>query len=102
MIEPDVPCVWIFVGEYADFPSGAFTSFEKGREWIRRNRVTGTLTWYPLDEGTYDWAIRNDVFKPKRPDQASPEFIGRFSDASQEHFHYCNGKDDAEDQGIYS
>jgi hypothetical protein len=97
MTESDVPGVWIFVGEYADFPSGAFTSYEKAREWIKRNRVSGVVTWYPLDEGTYEWAIRNDIFAPKRPDQETPGFIGRFSSAAQDHYHFYDGKDNAED-----
>jgi len=88
--------IWIFVGLHgernASFPSGAFSSFETADGWIRENKLSGTLTEYPIDVGVYDWAIANGRFKPKRPDQASPEFVQRFTTASQQHYHYENGR----------
>jgi hypothetical protein len=59
--------------------------------WIKRNALTGTLTPYPVDVGTYDWAIGNGTFSPSRDDQKTPDFISRFSSASMEHYHYTDG-----------
>lgn len=84
--------VWVFNGAGAQFPSGVFSSREAAETWIRDARLTGTLTAYPLDESVYDWGIREGRFKPTREYQSSPDFIGRFSSASQPHFHYENGE----------
>ena len=83
--------VWVFVGVKAQFPSGVFTQREAAEAWIHQNQLSGTLTAYPLDIGTFDWAINRGYFKPKRADQLSAEFIQRFSSASQEHYHYEKG-----------
>ena len=83
--------VWIFNGSKGQFPSGVFTQREIAEEWIRNNGLTGTLTAYPLDVGTFDWAVSAGRFTPSRDDQKSAEFIGRFTSASQEHYHYEDG-----------
>jgi hypothetical protein len=82
--------VWVFNGANATFPAGVFGSQERAEQWIRQNALTGTLTWYPLDEGAYDWAVRNGTFTPKRDDQRSAAFIQRFSSGAR-HFHYEDG-----------
>jgi hypothetical protein len=84
--------VWIFNGSGAQFPSGAFSSREKAETWIQQHRLNGTLTAYPIDIGVYDWAIAAAHFQPKRDEQREPEFIQRFSSASQKHYHYENGR----------
>jgi hypothetical protein len=87
------PTVWVFNGARSNFPSAIFTTRELAEEWIARHRVTGTLTRYPLDQGVYEWAVEHGYFKPKRLDQQTGEFIGRFSAANQEHYHYEDGED---------
>jgi hypothetical protein len=82
--------VWVFNGGGA-FPSGVFTDLEIAEAWISANRLTGILTAYPLDIGVYDWAVGGGYFTPKRDDQKSPEFIGRFSSGALEHYHYEDG-----------
>ena len=84
--------VWVFNGG-GDFPAAVFTARDREEAWIAQHRLTGVLTKYPLDIGVYDWAIGCGVFKPKRPDQTGPAFVGRFSSASQEHYHYIGGAD---------
>lgn len=84
--------VWVFNGARSNFPSGVFSKREIAEKWIREQSLTGTLTKYPMDISAYEWAVSKGHFKPKRPDQESPEFIGRFSDASQEHHHYEEGQ----------
>ena len=80
--------VWIFCGEKSNFPSGVFTSRQNAEAWINEHGLAGTLTLYPLDQSAYDYAIANGWFEPKTPKQKLPEFIQRFSSASQEHYHY--------------
>jgi hypothetical protein len=83
--------VWIFNGNRGQFPGGVFSSREIAEKWIAHHKLSGTLTKYPLDTGAFDWATSKGYFTPKRPDQQSPDFIGKFSDASQEHYHYETG-----------
>lgn len=89
----DVPSVWVFNGARANFPSGVFTTKELATAWIAKHKLSGTLTRYPLDQGVYEWALERGYFKPKRDDQKTAEFIGRFSAAHQEHYHYEDGTD---------
>jgi hypothetical protein len=63
--------------------------------WIARHKLTGVLTAYPLDVGCLDWAVENgrtgmspDKLAQKLND---PSFVGSFSTAAQEHFHYEDG-----------
>ena len=83
--------MWVFNGASATFPSGVFSSREKAEAWIQLHGLTGVLTRYPIDIGVYEWTIEVGAFKPKRDDQTTPQFIQRFSSASQEHYHYENG-----------
>ena len=83
---------WVFNGG-GDFPAAVFSSRELAEVWIAGHRLTGVLTKYPLDVGVYEWAIGCGAFNPKRPDQSDTRFIGRFSSASMEHYHYNTGAD---------
>lgn len=84
--------IWVFNGIGSHFPSGVFTSQALAEEWIAKHKLTGTLTLYPIDTGVYEWAIGKSVFKPKEDRHKTSEFIGRFSSAYQEHYHYEDGK----------
>jgi hypothetical protein len=90
MTPPDEPGVWVFSGYPARFPSGVFTTVEKAEEWIAAHKLSGVLTWYPLDVGAYEWAIEKKVFQPRKVYQQTPEFIQRFS-LGYCHYHYENG-----------
>jgi len=68
-----------------------FTSRNLAEEWIKRHSLSGTLTRYPLDISVYDWAITRNLFEPKKDEHRKPEFVGRFSSASQEHYHFETG-----------
>ncbi len=83
--------VWVFNGDKHPFPSGVFTDQTLAEEWIKTNKLTGTLTAYPLNQGVYEWAVERGYFKAKREDQTTPSFIGNFSSASQPHEHYEDG-----------
>ena len=86
--------VWIF-SSGGVFPGGIFTTIEKAEKWIKANSLTGVLTQTPLDEGVFDWALRNNChnLRPETIAEKSrdPKFIGGFSTASQAHYHYENG-----------
>jgi len=69
-----------------------FTTREIADGWIAKNRLTGTLTRYPVDVGAYEWAIDKGMFRPRKPHESEPEFIGDFSDAAMEHYHYEDGE----------
>ena len=84
--------VWIFCGAQKHFPGGVFTQRGLAESWISKHRLSGTLTLYPLDVGAYEWAIEKGMFRPRKPHQSEPEFIGGFSDAGMEHYHYEDGK----------
>jgi hypothetical protein len=91
-MENQVTSIWIFNGSKGRFPSGVFTDREMAEEWIRRHKLTGMLTLYPINEGVYDWAIKNGLFKPTKEKEQTEDFIGSFSSAGQEHFHYLEGE----------
>ncbi|MDH5654797.1 MAG: hypothetical protein OEZ34_02745 [Spirochaetia bacterium] len=84
--------VWIFQGENGRFPSGVFSSKSKAEDWISEHGLSGILTKYVIDTGVYEWAVEKKYFNPQKDSEKSPEFIQSFSSASQEHFHYENGK----------
>jgi len=86
--------VWIFHGINAQFASGVFSSKQKAEKWILDNKLSGILTWYPVDTGVYDWALLNGFFEIKKIEQESPSFIQKFTSGSQMHFHYENGESD--------
>ncbi len=82
--------VWSFIGLHSRQPSGVFSGFEAAEDWIRRNKLSGTLSEFPLDVGTYDHAIANELFAPKKEHQNTPDFIADFS-SRLDHFHYEDG-----------
>ena len=87
--------VWIFNGEGGRFPGGVFTSRSAAEAWIRARKLSGILTAYPLDEGCFEWALRNDLVTGKAKERGDdPAFVGSFSTASQEHVHYREGEHD--------
>ena len=98
MEQDGVPETWVYVFNGADpqgkgrasFPGGVFSSRETAEAWIVRHRLSGVLTAYPLDEGAYDWAVEHGWFKPKRDDQRTPAFVGRFG-LGYRHWHYEDG-----------
>lgn len=83
--------VWIFVDSNRHLPSGVFTELQLAEHWIRSNLLSGILTRYPINISVYDWAITNGYFKVKTNKHSSPHFIGGFSSAYQEHYHYNQG-----------
>ena len=86
--------LWIYNGEESRFPGGVFSDKIEAENWIRKHKLTGILTLYPLNEGTYDWAIKNGYFTPSKEKEKSSNFIGSFSSASQQHYHYLDGEAD--------
>jgi hypothetical protein len=84
--------IWVFQNTLAGrFAGGLFTSVERAEEWIKKNRLSGVLTLYPVDVGVYEWAIDHGLFTPKKPHEHEAPFIGGFTTASQPHRHYEDG-----------
>jgi hypothetical protein len=83
--------VWVFNGTNSSTPSAVFRHRTDAEHWIAANKLTGMLTLYPVDVPVYDWAIEKGYFTPKQDYQSDGAFIGRFSSASQEHYHYEDG-----------
>jgi hypothetical protein len=84
--------VWLFNGEGSHFASGVFSALGPAEEWIAKHSLSGILTAYPVDEGVFDWAIARGLFKPKPGKNLDARFIGRFTSAAQEHYHYVDGR----------
>ena len=85
--------VWVFTGvESNGFPGGIFFNREEAELWIEKYKLTGTLTRYPVGVSVYDWAVDAGRFKPSKAKHFSSDFIGSFTTASQEHYHYECGK----------
>lgn len=82
---------WVFNGSGGRFPGGIFSSRELAESWIAKHGLSGVLTRYPLDIGAFDWAVSKNLFRPIREDQTGLNFIGSFSSASFEHYHYEDG-----------
>jgi len=83
--------IWLFHSINGRFAGGLFTEIELAEEWIFAHKLTGVLTAYPINVGVYDWAVKSGSFKPHKEEQYGAEFIGKFTTAGQEHFHYENG-----------
>jgi hypothetical protein len=83
--------IWVFHGDGARFSGGVFTSLEKAEAWIFKHSLSGLLTAYPKDVGSYDWCVDNGFFTPKKEVHKSSQFVGGFTSAHQEHYHYENG-----------
>lgn len=88
----NISSVWVFSGEGSRFSSGVFTDEAKAIEWIEKHKLSGVLTRYPVNVGVYEWAISHNLFEPKREHESSSEFIQRFTSASQEHYHFEEGR----------
>ncbi len=84
--------VFLFHTTRSSFCGGVFSSREIAEEWIAKHSLSGVLTKYPVDAGVYDWAIESHIFTPKKDNQFTPDFIGGFTTATQEHYHYEDGK----------
>jgi hypothetical protein len=87
--------IWLFVGEGACFPSGAFTNLEEAEAWVAKHKLSGMLSAMPIDQGLFEWAIENNAFnmKPEKLKEKvnDSQFIATCNTASLEHYHYKNG-----------
>lgn len=88
--------IWVFNGAQTQFSGGVFDDLDKAEFWIKENKLTGLLTAYPLNQGTLDWAIENNMVNmtPEKlaEKQQNPKFVAGFTSASMEHYHYEEGE----------
>ncbi|WP_449560067.1 DUF7710 domain-containing protein [Mucilaginibacter ginkgonis] len=86
-----IKTIWIFHEEAARFAGGVFETLEMAEDWIKKHQLSGLLTAYPLNKGVYDWALENGLFKIKKDNHRESKFIGGFTTAEQDHYHFENG-----------
>lgn len=84
--------VWVFHGAGGRFTSGVFATQAQAEAFISQYRLAGVLTKYPVGISTYDWATQEQLFEPEKPEHYESGSVQRFTTASQEHFHYEEGK----------
>lgn len=85
--------VWVFNGARASFPAGVFHSREEGEEAVRRNRLTGTITAYPVGWISFEWAKEHGFYsEPISGRLPTSETIQKYVSERQDHFHYENGE----------
>lgn len=84
--------IWVFNGANGSFPGGVFETRNAAEAWISKHGLEGTLTLYPVDVGVYDWAVAEGHFTPKKDHERSKHFIGSFTSACMEHYHYEDDK----------
>ncbi len=84
--------VWVFHGAQGRLTSGVFSTRKKAEAWISKHKLTGMLTAYPIDAGVYDWAVDRGHVAARSERERSSEFIGGFTSASMEHYHYEDGE----------
>lgn len=94
----DIEYVWVFNAEGGRFPGAVFAARDLAEAWVRKHRLTGVLTRYPLDTGVYEWAVKAGHFSPKSH-QLSGTFIGRFTSANMEHMHFERGASAEDEDG---
>ena len=83
--------VWVFSCASGRFPGGIFSEILLAEKWIADNGLSGVLTRYPLDVGSFDWAKSKELVNSKFIEAITPEKVGSFSSASFEHHHYETG-----------
>lgn len=86
--------IWIFNGDKNTFPSAVFETKEDAIAWIKANKLSGSLSLFPLNISIYDWAIKNNYFAPKNEFQKSATNIANFSTSHLIHCHYLEGEED--------
>ena len=84
--------VFVFNGEGGQFPAGIFTELDAAKLWIKKYALSGILNVYPLNIGIYDWAIEHGFFQVKNVGQSKSSFVGKFTCAAIEHYHFENGE----------
>lgn len=86
--------IWVFNAVGGTFPGGVFTERSTAEAWIALHKISGVLSAYPLDEGCYDFAVRNGLISARAiaEHQGAAEFVGGFSSASLDHHHYEQGR----------
>ena len=92
-MEPESkPTVWVITQEGAPLPCGIFQDREAAVRFIEGHSLCCTLSEFPLNESTYDHALRLGLFSPKKPHEFETQFVGEFSPRLP-HFHFTSGRE---------
>ncbi len=81
---------WVFKSEGTHGVGAIFLDLTKAEDWISKHSLSGILLCYPVDEGVFDWALREGRIKKKFAASASKHIIGAFC-SGLHHYHYDNG-----------
>ncbi len=88
--------IWVFNGARSRHSGGIFENLDMAEEWIKNNRLSGMLTKYPINKGVFEWADENDLIRMREgkleEKRKDPIFIGGFTTAAMEHYHYEEGE----------
>ena len=71
------------------FPCGVFETKEAAEDIIKKYKLTGVLTQYPVNMLVIDWAIENNCLSESA---RTTEDAGTYATAYQKHYHYENGE----------
>jgi len=92
----DEKSIWVFNGARSRHSGGIFESLDIAEKWVRNNRLSGMLTKYPLNTGVFEWADENNLIRMREgkleEKRKDPIFIGGFTTAAMEHYHYEEGE----------
>ena len=87
--------VWVFNSVRSQYSGEIFERIDEAELWIKEHRLTGVLTKYPINSGVLGWAEEHNLtnIKPEKLQQnkKDPIFVGGFTTASMEHYHYKDG-----------
>lgn len=84
--------MYLFSGQETKFASAVFSTFEKAKNWVEQNHLSGMLIEYPIDESCYDWAIQQGHFTQLSAIDKAPIFIERFVSIYQKRWHFVHGE----------
>lgn len=84
--------VFVFIGDGALLPSGMYEKYDDAMDWVKKNKLSGSLHRLPVNVGLYDWALEKGFFEAKQDHQKTARFIERFQCASVDHWHIEDGE----------
>ena len=89
--------IWV-LNSGKNFPCGVFNSKEDAEVAIEKYNLNGMLTKYPINALVYDWVIEENIPDERVSNplkQVTAKFVGNFTTAYQEHYHYGDGDPEA-------
>lgn len=92
---PSDQTVRIFHGDGVRYASAVFQTEPEALSWAKNQRVSGLLTEYPVGDGSFHIALKQQMFKPSKPHHGTPEHVASFSPGWTRHIHLIDGDPDS-------